>query len=267
MIFSDRFLEQILIFKNLCWRDALVIKNKFFDELINCVTWPLSFAITFGYVLPALGRQDPFYGGFLLIGVVASTFFYLSMALGNDLVDDFCSQRCYEQKVIVPVASYKIILWQRVFMFAVHGTLLSLPIIPIGKLLLGDKLDLSHMSVGKVLLITPLTGVFFGFFALWLASWVSTGSAFYGMWRRLYTPLQLLGCYWFSFAMFTKAFPKMGYISLVVPLTYSTEGVRQAVFGTSDYINFWVCLAVLVCYTLSFGLYAIYKLKRRLDLV
>jgi len=265
-ILSDRFLEQACIFKNMCWRDLLVIRKKFFDELINCVTWPISFAITFGYVLPSIG-QDSKYGSFLMIGVVASTFFYLSMTLGNTLVDDFCSLRFFEHQLLVPVASYKMILWQRVFMFTIHGTLLSLPVIPIGKAVLLDKLDLSHICIGKLLLIAPLTGVLFGFFALWLASWVTSGAAFSSMWRRVYTPLQLFGCYWFSFAMFTKAFPVLGYASLLVPLTYATEGVRSSVLGPDGFINFWISLSALTVYTIVFGWYAMQMLKRRLDMI
>jgi len=39
------------------------------------------------------------------------------------------------------------------------------------------------------------------------------------------------------------------------------------VMGQVGYINFWLCLAVLIAYTVVFGWYAMRKLKQRLDLL
>lgn len=254
------------IFRHLMVRDVTVLKKEFLGDLVNVFTWPLSLAVTFGYVLPQFG-MDVTYGSFLLIGALASTFFYLAVGFGSELVNDFVSLRSIDFFVILPATSYHFFLVQRVFSFAVHAMTLSLPLIPIGKLLLGDKLNLVNLCVAKLLLITFMSGIFFGFFALWLASWVPNNRAFSQVWRRIYTPMQLLGCYWFSYTMAGKVFGWWGLLTLVNPLTFMCEGTRAAVFGPTDYMNFWVSVAALLIYTILFGGYAMYKLKRRLDLL
>ena len=254
------------IFLQMTLRDVSVLRKEFLGDLFNAVTWPTSLAITFGYVLPSVG-MDPKYGSFLVVGALASTFFYLALGFGNELVSDFCSLRCIDYYFTLPASSYQAVLIQRVVSFALHSVIISLPLLPIGKLILGNRLDLSHLSMIKVLLIMIMSGLFFGFFGLWLASWVPTPRAFNSIWRRVYTPLQLLGCYWFAFFTGYKVFGLVAIIALANPLTFMCEGIRGAALGQTEFINFWVCLAVLVMYTCLFGWYAMRRLKKRLDLL
>ncbi|NDD53655.1 ABC transporter permease [bacterium] len=263
---TSAFVENVRIFIELLRRDLIIIRREFFGDLINAITWPLANAITFGLVLPSFG-MDRAYGSFLLIGALATTFFYLSVSLAEDLVNDFCGLRSIDFLVILPASRYWLILVQRVCSFAVHATVVSVPLIPIGKLLLGDRMDLSHFSTIKFMLIMLLSAMFYGFFALWLASWIPNSRHFMSVWRRVYTPSQLLGCYWFSFAMAYEVFGFKAYITLLNPLTYMCEGVRSAVLGGEKYLNFWLVLGLLAVYTGLFGIYAMRKLKRRLDLL
>jgi len=259
-------MNNAVIFLQLMRRDVRVLSREFVGDLINAVTWPGSLAITFGYVLPSVGMNQQ-YGTFLLVGALASTFFYLSLGMGNELVSDFCSMRCIDFYFTLPASSYRFILFQRVFSFALHSVLISLPLLLIGKLILGSRMFLSQLSVIKLFLVLVISGIFFGFFGLWLAAWIPTNRAFNSVWRRVYTPMQLLGCYWFSFFTGFKVFAYIACIALLNPLTYMCEGVRAAVMGQAEYLNFWLCLAVLIAYTIIFGWYAMRKLKRRLDLL
>ncbi len=262
----NTMMNNIRIFLSMMQRDVRVLSREFLGDLVNAVTWPVSLAVTFGYVLPAVG-MDPKYGSFLVVGALASTFFYLSLGFGNELVSDFCSLRCIDYFFTLPASSYRFVLMQRVTSFALHSVFISWPLLPIGKLILGSRMDLSQLSIVKLTLMMIAAGFFFGFFGLWLASWIQTNRAFNSVWRRVYTPMQLLGCYWFSFAQGYKVFGIVSVCALVNPLTYMCEGVRSAVFGQADFINFWICLAVLIAYTVVFGWYSMRKLKQRLDLL
>ncbi len=263
---KNNLISNARIFLQMTRRDVRVLSREFAGDLINAVTWPASLAITFGYVLPAIG-MDPKYGSFLVVGAIASTFFYLALGFGNELVSDFCSLRCIDYYFTLPASSYRAVLIQRVLSFTAHSVFITLPLLPIGKLILGDRMDLSQVSIIKLVLMMTACGVFFGFFGLWLASWIATPRAFNSVWRRVYTPLQLLGCYWFSFFMGYKVFGFAALIALTNPLTYMCEGVRAAVLGQSEHMNFWLCLVVLIAYTSVFGWYAMRKLRRRLDLL
>jgi hypothetical protein len=247
-------------------RDCLIIRREFLDDLINALTWPLANAITFGLVLPEFG-MDKTYGSFLLVGALATTFFYLAVSLAESLVNDICSLRCIDFFLILPASNYKLILVQKVISFALHATVISVPMIPIGKLVLGDRMDLAHFSFIKFMLIMLISAQFYGFFALWLASWIPSSRHFMSVWRRIYTPSQLLGCYWFSFVMAKKVMGAKAYVALLNPLTYMCEGVRSAVLGPTGYMPFWLAIGLLMIYSCGFGCYAMFRIKKRLDLL
>lgn len=258
--------QNLRIYKSLFERDLIVARKDFFSDVINLVTWPTSLTITFGYVLPAVG-QDAYYGAFLLIGALATTYFYLAVGFGSALVNDFETLRYIEYQMVLPLSSYRFLFWQRVLMFALHSTILSIPLLPVGKLLLGSVLDLQYFAPFKFMAIMLLSGIFFGFFALWLASWVPDNRAFSSVWRRIYTPMQLTGCYWFSFATAYKVFGLYALIGLLNPLTLMTEGIRAAVLGQTKYLSYWGCFIGLLMYVFLFASYSFYKLKKRLDLL
>lgn len=247
-------------------RDFVVARKEFFSDLINLITWPTSLTITFGYVLPAVG-QDAAFGAFLLVGAIATTYFYLAIGFGSELVNDFETTRYVEYMVVLPFSSYHFLFIQRICTFALHSTILALPLLPVGKLLLGPILNLQHFSLAKLIVIMLLSGFFFGFFALWLASWVPNNRAFSNVWRRVYTPMQLLGCYWFSFATAYKVFGKYALVTLLNPLTLMTEGIRACVLGQEGYLSYWLCAATLTIYIVIFGSYGLWKMKQRLDLL
>lgn len=254
------------IFLNLLMRDLTVIKKDFFSDLINIVTWPTSLAITFGYVLPAVGMA-PEMGSFLLVGSIATTFFYLAIGMGSDLVSDFSSLRFINSQLVTPITSHHVLLLQRVCSFALYSVMLSVPILPIGKLLLAQRLDLSHFSLLKFIMIVVECGFFFGFFGLFLAAIIENNRALSNVWRRIYTPMQLFGCYWFSFKMGQEVFSWPAYFMLLNPVTLMTEGVRASVFGQEQYLNFWISFTLLLGYITLLALYSFSRLKNRLDLL
>lgn len=256
----------IRIFLSLLARDFTVIKKDFFSDLINIVTWPTSLAITFGYVLPTTGMAQEM-GSFLLIGSIATTFFYLAIGMASDLVNDFSSLRFIDSQLVVPISSHRVLLLARVCSFVLYSVMLTLPILPIGKLLLGSRLDVTHFSLFKFVLIVPACGLFFGFFGLFLAAVIDSNRALSNVWRRIYTPMQLFGCYWFSFKMGHEVFSWPAYFMLLNPVTLMTEGVRGAVFGQELYLNFWLCLGLLLVYITLLAMYSCARLRKRLDLL
>lgn len=260
------YVQRARLFINLLYMDFKVIKQEFVGDLINAITWPASLALNFGYILPAFGMEQS-YGSFLLIGAMATTYFYLAIGFASELVSDFEGERCIDYHVILPMPSYKMFVMQRVVSFALHATALAAPLLPIGKLLLGSRLDLTFFAPFKLLLILLMSGMFFGFFALWLAAYLPSTRAISNAWRRVYTPLLMAGCYWYSFQMGQKVFPNAIIITLFNPLTYMTEGVHAAVMGPSLYLHYWICCGALLAAICLMGAAAMHCLRSRLDLL
>jgi len=260
------FVRSLLIFKNLLWRDFLIIKKDFMGDLINMVTWPTSLAITFGYVLTAFG-MDKNYGSFLLIGSLATSFFYLAVGLGAELVNDFEGMRTIEFYQVLPFPSFRMLFIQKVVSFGLHSVMLAIPLLPMGKLLLGDRLDLHNLSIIKFCMIFMSAGIFFGVFALLLAGYIKNQRTFNSVWRRVYTPMLFTGCFWFTFKMAQASFPVLSYIALINPLTYIAEGIRASVFGPDGYLPFWVSLIAVLGFIGFGGYFSFKRLKQRLDFV
>lgn len=256
------WLRNLSVFKNLLRREFAVMKKDYLNDLIDLIIWPASVIVSFGYVLPLFG-MDPNYGSFLSAGAIASTFFYLSLGMASDLVYDFDSLRFIDSQLIAPVSSYSWVLVERVCAFSIHSFLLSLPLLPLSKILLATRFDMTHFSLFKYLFMMIGCSICWGFFGLWLAAMIEKPRAFAHVWRRVYTPMQLIGCYWFSFAMAQKVFPRLGYVALLNPLTFMTEGMRSAVLGAEGFMNFWLCLLLLSIFTVFLAFIACRRLKNR----
>lgn len=258
--------KQLTVFFRLMQRDFYVFSQDFKGDVLNMVIWPTSLVFTFGYVLPTFGL-DPQYGCFMLVSSLATGFFYLAISFASNLLDDLENSRSIESFLILPHLPHSLFFFQKATTFALYSTMLGTTLLPIGKLLLGTKLDLTHFSFFKLILIFLTTGYFFGFFHLFLGSLIKNHRMFSHVWRRLYTPMQLLGCYWFSLKMLKTSYPAIAYVAIFNPLTYASEGIRAAVFGAEGSINFWISWTLLLCACAATALAARLVLQKRLDFI
>ena len=138
---------------------------------------------------------------------------------------------------------------------------------PIGKLLVFKGIDLSTISYPRLIAIFLTSQLFFGFFALWLASILKNLSGLNSLWLRYIAPMWMFGGYTFSWESAYQMNPTLGYFLLINPMIYVMEGMRAAVIGQEGYLPFWSCFIVLWGVILACASHAIYRLKRRLDCV
>jgi hypothetical protein len=258
--------KQVSVFFRLMQRDFYVFSRDFKGDVLNMIIWPTSLVFTFGYVLPTFGL-DAQYGCFMLVSSLATGFFYLAISFASNLLDDLENTRSIESYLVLPNLPHSLFFFQKATTFALYSTMLGTTLLPIGKLLLGSKLQFEHFSLYKLVLILFASGYFFGFFHLFLGALISNHRMFSHVWRRLYTPMQLLGCYWFSLKMLKESYPAIAYIAIFNPLTYASEGIRAAVFGGEGSINFWISLTLMLvcCGVAAIGAHVI--LRKRLDFI
>ena len=136
-----------------------------------------------------------------------------------------------------------------------------------GKILLGSLFNLSNLSIIKLALSFVSINIFFGFYGLWIASWVKKSMNFPHIWMRFVLILWTFGCYQYSWNTLNKAYPSWSYVSLLNPMIYAFEASRSAVLGQDGFINFWLCLGMLWLFIVLFYAHALRKFKRRLDYV
>ena len=62
-----------------------------------------------------------------------------------------------------------------------------------------------------------------------------------------------------------EASPLLGYLMLLNPCMYITEGLRQVLTGSSTYFSAWICIGMLLCFACSFFICSCYFFKKQMD--
>ena len=192
--------------------------------------------------------------------------FFESIYGANDLVNDFDNEKVIEYSLILPISA-KLVFIKTALSIALDAAVLSLFLVPLGKLLLTNRLMLDNFSIPKFMLIFTTMNLFFGFFGLWIASWAKDGKNFSYVYRRVVNPVWIFGGYQFTWFVLYKAFPQWGFLLLLNPMTYAFEGLRAAILGQTGYLNFWLCVGALWCFTILFACWALLWMKKRLDYI
>ena len=251
------------VFFALLRRDLKLFWNRFFDELLNAAVIVSFQTLMFGYVVPLLGMPISLITP-LFLGSVTLIITSIGYALSLATVYDLHYNKLYTFNLILPIsrflffAYYIVSLMWRMFF-------ISAPFLLLGKILLGERLDLSNMNflefAAHYFLALLFSASFFVCFAL--------AAPFYwfihNIWPRVLTPLQHLGCAFFPWLAAHAIFPRASYILLFNPMTLLVEGLRTSVIQTGDYLPFLFCFLVLATFTMVNLVILNYFFKKRHD--
>jgi len=134
-------------------------------------------------------------------------------------------------------------------------------------LLLWGKFDLSHASWGKFIFIFITSNLFFGFFALWIASLVTSLRNISWLWCRVINPLYMFCGFFYTWKSAYELSHFVGYLHLINPLIYIVEGSKASILGQTGYLPFWNCFFILWVFIAVFGFDAVRRFKKRVDFV
>jgi ABC-2 type transport system permease protein len=254
------------IFGWLLWRDIRMLRWNLPGKILDALIWATNYIVINSYIMPFFGVPQS-YGPFIWVGAIVTTgFFGASHSAAADLVNDIAGNKNIEYLLMLPVPSWLIFI-KIALSFAINCMTLSIFILPLGKILLMDRLDLSTLSLTKFIPLFIMANIFFGFFGLWVASWARDGINFSYVWRRIVNPLWIFGGNQFSWAIFYKALPRIALLGLINPLTYAFEGMRASILGQEGFINVWIAFFMLIFFTCFFGWWSMKWMKQRLDYI
>lgn len=244
-------------------RDITVYARRIVTNLVNdAIIRPIFAALVFGYVFPrvALHAVNP---GMLYIGNLLYILTPLAYGLNIDYLLDIEREKSIEYKLLVLPASY--ILWGRVLVTAIlmmSGLLLSLPI----AYAVGRMFDFSQVCWGALmsmafmaaLCVTSLTLCFMsGMKGTYQSRW---------FWRRTVYPLVMFGGFYAPWTTMMHISPILGYLVLLNPFLYITEGLRSVFFG-GTFIPWYYCCCALLIFSILFVTLARYLLQKNIDYV
>lgn len=238
-----------------------VIVGKYIDSGIMLITGVL----VFSYFMGEFGLSKN-YGAFILVGSIASFGFFEVVNRVADLIQDLNGDRVICNFLILPLPS-TLVFCSIAVGWAISSSLITIFLFPLGKLILFNRFDLSNMSLWRFFLMFFTFNIFYGFFALWIASLVKHMRDLGWLWCRIINPLYMFGCYFFLWSATYAMSPLIGYLHLLNPIVYVMEGARAAILGQEGYLPFYLCEGVLVFLIFIFGWHGIKRLKERLNCI
>ncbi len=252
------------IFGWLIWRNMRVLKTDFVNHVIDAMVVPATFIIIAAYILPYIGLPAN-YGSFMLVSsMVLMAYSTANWRGASQLIVDLAGDKAVSYELTLPLPSWMVFV-KFACTYALDAIFINILTLPLGKLLLQNKFDLTLFSAPKFILIYISMSLLFGFYALWTASWVEGMQGFTRFFLRYGSQLLFFSGFQYSWATLNMALPIFSYVNLLNPFVYAFEGMRAAVMGQAETLPFWISFVVIWVYIVIFGLLAIKNFKKRLD--
>lgn len=264
MLYNLHWKQSLAVLKHFVHRELIVIGNNFRRIFINGLIWPVCTGFVFGYVMPLLGLGRD-YAGFMILGVIIASCFYICFEAASALTQDFEEGHRFVYEMGLPFDT-PFLFAKYVITFGLRA-LLEVAALPfLSKLILIDRFSFAQFSLIKYCIILVLLNIAFGAFSVWLSGMMKMASIM-DFRLRVIDQMFFLGCFMFSWHTLFKALPFAAYLNLLNPVVYSMEAMRVAFFGQAGYLPFWPCCGVLSFQALLFFGLAVRTLYKRLDCV
>jgi ABC-2 type transport system permease protein len=197
------------------------------------------------------------------MGSLAFIFLILSSTLNLLLLLDFDGDRYIDYQITI--LNPRLIVMEKIIFSTLFSFFVSLPFFIVSKIILRDELDTTNLSIPKLLLMI-LIGCFTCSAYSISAVCILKGAHRTGTWwRRVNNPMLMLGGSWVPWVAIAKVSPIIGYLVLLNPMIYMTEGIRGSIFGDNIYISFEYCITALIIFSAIFIVTAFHFFKKRTD--
>jgi hypothetical protein len=255
---------QMYVFFKLLKRDLTVFWQHAIDNYINTLSWVLLSLLVYQFIMPNMGCT--YQGDFLLVSCIISKTFFGIMDGVTNIVADLENEKAISYDMTLPI-SHTLLFVKIAISNAIYTCLLSLLILPAGKILLWNYLEFPHFSCIKFIIIIMLSSLFAGFFSLFIISTTKSIMQIEDVWHGILFPLFCLGGFQFTWKVMFQISPLMAYLNLCNPVMYMFEGMRGATLDPTISIPFWICATTLLLYSIPMGYVGIYLFKKRLDAI
>lgn len=262
-------LEKIKSNLNVFWQllktDLIIFKKYILGKFINTTIWVVFIGLLFIYVMPQLGLAKDF-GSFWIVGSIASCAMFEIFPSVAELVADLSGNNTTSYYLTLPVSNAVIFL-EKMCLQAIKSMTIATIVLPLGKIMLWNKTIYTNFSISKFIPMFLILNLFYGAFALFTITLIKDMAAIDNIWGRILFPLWFFGGADFSWKILNGLSPILSYLAFLNPVIYTMEGIRSTVLGQTGYLNFGLCLAVLIGFTFAFALISIIRFKKRLDWV
>jgi len=249
----------------LVFRDLRGIAKNFLTYFLDGALLPLSVVFTSGYIMPAMGLADD-YGAFILVSTALGMCYNCCGMDSLGLITDLEGAKSIFYELALPMP-YWLVYLKIGTAYALKSILTNVLVFPIGALILGSKLSLANLALGKAVLMYLLSNILYSAFALTSTIFMENSDSHGRFWIRWGWQIFTLAGWGFSWNYFYKAAPTVALFNLANPIMYTMEGLRAAMLGQEGYLDYWLCCGAILFFTLIIGFVGLWKFKKRLDCV
>jgi len=251
-------------FLALLYKDIVVFNKRWIYRSIDALVWMIAILFVAHYIMPLFGITDPNYGTFTLIGNLAVWGLLEMLTSIAMFLGDLQGDKAITYYLSLPLPSSMIFI-EQACASAYRSMASSLLLLPLGKLMLGDSFVLSNINWPHFIIAFCIINLFYGFFTIFVASYIPDLAALTMVRSRIMFPLWFLGGFQFPWKMLYKVCPSIAYINLCNPVIYIMDGLRSTALPTENYLPFWNCMGMLIFFSIIFSYLGVKKLQQRLD--
>lgn len=253
-------------FYALLCKDIAIYNKRWFYRSLDALVWMASILIVAHHIMPLFGITDPQYAIFTLIGNLAVWGLFEMLTSIAMFLGDIQGDKAITYYLSLPIPSHMIFI-EQALASAYRSMASSILIIPLGKLMLGNDFVLAAINWPHFILAFFIINIFYGFFTIFVASYIPDLTALTTVRSRIMFPLWFLGGFQFPWKMLYEVSPIAAYCNLCNPIIYIMEGIRSTTLPPEKYLPFWNCMGMLIIFSIVFGYLGIQKLKKRLDCI
>lgn len=254
------------VFAQLLKTDFLIFKNDLLDTIIDFTIWVVASTAVCAYLLPFFGMSKN-YVIFQIGATCASTGLFKAYGNAFSLVADLEGAKVISYYLTLPIRSFWVFI-EKVLFFAISFAAITLIVLPITKVVIPYKFSILSINFFKFFIILIVSNIFYGTLTLWLVSKVKNIYKMESVWSRFIFPLWFLGGFQFSWHAVNAICKPLSYALLLNPIVYIMEAYRVAILNQQEgYLNFWLCLIVILFFAFLLYLNSFYSLKKKLDFV
>lgn len=253
------------VFFQLIRKDLVIFRKEYFGKIVDMLISFCGWVVVFGYFVPSMGMESS-YGLFITVGAIASFGIFDIIGQSSVLISDIQGDRTISYLLLLPI-SPSAIFCSIAISWSLQSLMLAIPLYFVGKLLFWQQFGLNEITWHQLFLMMLTVNVFFGFFALWIASVLHKVRDISRIYFRFLNPLFVFGCYFYTWQVAFDLSPVIGYLFLMDPFSYVMEISRTAILGQEGYLPFWLSFGALWIFIFACGFHAIRRLKYVLDCV
>ena len=243
-------------------RNIYIILRSLYKPLIDGMFLVLTNCLVFGYLLPVIGMPERLIGP-AFIGSLHTILFNIAYGFALRIVFDLKMKRFIDYQLNLPI-SYVVLAGTYILSWWFECIITSAPIVFFGIFILKSKIALAPLWIPFVILYL-VSMLFLSLFFCTLALYYDYDWFHDNIWPRRLSPLLIAGCAFAPWHAIYTLNPFLGRLFLLNPVTYSIEGWRSSLLSRPEFINPWICIAVLtVTIVLLSGLF-LFVFKKRLN--